>query len=103
MCLQRIRDTREGDLASFPSRRDRIRSIRANLDDAREARLKTEFFEADPFTLAKGSLLLTADTDYRFEKSEEFFLDGRGKFRVVYVVIRHGGGVFSREILLIEI
>jgi hypothetical protein len=65
--------------------------------------MKTEFYEADPFTLQKDKLLMAADTEYRFEKSEEFFIEGRGKFRVVFVVIRYGGGAFSREVWLIKI
>lgn len=65
--------------------------------------MKTEFYEADPFTMAKDKLVLSVDTDYRFEKQEEFFIDGRGKYRVAYVVIRHGQGGFSREILLVKL
>ncbi len=65
--------------------------------------MKTDFYEADPFTLHKAGLLASADIDYRFEKSEEFFIDGKGKFRVVYVVIKLAGTTFSREILLVKI
>ena len=65
--------------------------------------MKTDFYEADPFTLHKGSLLAMADTEYRFEKSEEFFIEGKGKFRVVFVVVRLAGTTFSREVLLIKI
>jgi hypothetical protein len=65
--------------------------------------MKTDFYDADPFTLAKGKLLASADTDYRFEKSEEFFIEGKGKFRVVFVVVRMSGTTFSREILLLKL
>ena len=69
--------------------------------------MKTEFYESDPFSPRKAGLLLSIDTDYRFEKGDELFLDeggGRGsKIRVMGVVIRVQSGVISREILALKI
>ena len=64
--------------------------------------MKTEFYESDPFSPRKAGLLLSIDTDYRFEKGEEVFIDEGGKttkIRVMYVNIQVRNGVISREIL----
>ena len=64
--------------------------------------MKTEFYESDPFSPRKAGLLLSIDTDYRFEKGEEVFIDDGGKqtkIRVMYVNIQVRNGVISREIL----
>jgi hypothetical protein len=64
--------------------------------------MKTEFYESDPFSPRKAGLLLTIDTDYRFEKGEEVVIDEGGrmtKIRVMHVNIQVKDGVLSREIL----
>jgi hypothetical protein len=66
------------------------------------AGMKTEFYESDPFSPRKAGLLLTIDTDYRFEKGEEVVIDEGGrmtKIRVMHVNIQVKNGVLSREIL----
>lgn len=65
--------------------------------------MKTEFFEADPFGGSKGGHLLTIDTDYRFEKGDEVWIEASGrraKIRItwVHVTVREDG-VISRELL----
>ena len=64
--------------------------------------MKTEFYESDPFSPRKAGLLLSIDTDYRFEKGEEVLIEEGGKttkIRVLYVNIQVRNGVISREIL----
>jgi hypothetical protein len=64
--------------------------------------MKTEFYESDPFTPRKAGLLLTLDTDYRFEKGEEVVIEEGGKtikIRVMYVNVQVRNGVMSREVL----
>jgi hypothetical protein len=64
--------------------------------------MKTEFYESDPFSPRKAGLLLSIDTDYRFEKGEEVVIEEGGKttkIRVMYVNIQVRNGVFTREIL----
>ena len=68
--------------------------------------MKTEFFESDPFAPRKTELLLSIDTDYRFEKGDEVTIEsGRGslKVRVMDVRIRVTTGVLSREILALKL
>jgi hypothetical protein len=64
--------------------------------------VKTEFYESDPFSPRKADLLLSIDTDYRFDKGEEVVISERGKsvkIRVLDVRLRIDSGVISREIL----
>jgi len=64
--------------------------------------MKTEFYESDPFSPRKAGLLLSIDTDYRFDKGEEVLIEEGGKttkIRVLYVNIQVRNGVISREIL----
>ncbi len=64
--------------------------------------MKTEFYESDPFAPQKADLLLSIDTDYRFDKGEEVTIEEAGKtvrVRVLDVRIRIEDGVMSREIL----
>jgi hypothetical protein len=68
--------------------------------------MKTEFYESDPFSPRKAALLLTIDTDYRFEKGEEVVIDEGGKtikVRVMYVNVQVRNGVMSREILALKV
>lgn len=68
--------------------------------------MKTEFYESDPFSPRKAGLLLSIDTDYRFEKGEEVVIEEGGKttkVRVMDVLIRIKSGVMSREILSLKL
>ena len=68
--------------------------------------MKTEFFESDPFSPQKAGLLLSIDTDYRFEKGEEVVIAEGGKtvkVRVLDVRMRIDSGVMSREILSLKL
>ncbi len=65
--------------------------------------MQTSFFEADPFSGSKGEHYLTVDTDYRWEKGDEVWIEANGKrtkMRVTWVnlTVRSGGEV-TREIL----
>jgi hypothetical protein len=68
--------------------------------------MKTEFFESDPFAPRKTELLLSIDTDYRFEKGDEVTIDSGNrtvKVRVLDVRVRVTTGVLSREILALKL
>jgi len=68
--------------------------------------MKTEFYESDPFTPRKADLLLSIDTDYRFEKGDEVVIEGTNrtaKVRVMDVRIHVKMGVISREILALRL
>jgi len=64
--------------------------------------VKTEIFEADPFGGSKGEHYATIDSDYRWEKGDELWLDMAGrrvKIRVTWVNVTVTDGVVSRELL----
>jgi hypothetical protein len=68
--------------------------------------MKTEFYESDPFTPRKAALLLSLDTDYRFEKGDELTIESSGrptKIRIMNVRLEVKAGVLSREILALKI
>jgi hypothetical protein len=68
--------------------------------------MKTEFFESDPFSPRKADLLLSIDTDYRFEKGDEVVIEATGrttKVRVMDVRVSIRSGVMSREILALKL
>ena len=68
--------------------------------------MKTEFFESDPFAPRKTELLLSIDTDYRFEKGDEVVIDSGNrttKVRVMDVRVRVTTGVLTREILALKL
>ncbi|MFN8535581.1 MAG: hypothetical protein U0556_18750 [Dehalococcoidia bacterium] len=68
--------------------------------------MRTEIFEADPFSGARAKALATVDTDYRFEKNDEFTLDSEGnnlRLRVTHVRIRIRGKELSREITALRV
>ena len=69
--------------------------------------MKTEFFESDPFTPRKSALLLSLDTDYRFEKGDEVYFDDapeRLKVRVIDVRVHvKGDASVYREILALKL
>jgi hypothetical protein len=64
--------------------------------------VKTEFFEADPFGGSKGLLLCAIESDYRWEKGDEVWLDIAGKrtkLRITWVNVTVKDGTLSRELL----
>ena len=68
--------------------------------------MKTEVWESDPFTPEKGKLLATLDTEYRFEKGDELFMDDapeRLKVRVISVRVHVRGGDIFREVLALKV
>jgi hypothetical protein len=68
--------------------------------------MKTEFFESDPFAPRKAELLITLESDYRFEKGDEVVLDTGNrtlKVRVMDVRVHIRGGVLSREVLALKL
>jgi hypothetical protein len=69
--------------------------------------MRTEIYESDPFTPAKGRLLATLSSEYRFEKGDELFFDdepGPLKVRIigVQVHIKSNGDVY-RDILALKL
>jgi len=68
--------------------------------------MKVDIYEADPFTQRKGKLLTTLNTDYRFQKGDEIFIEEGGKavkVRVSYVQVRVKGGGVEQELLALRI
>jgi hypothetical protein len=68
--------------------------------------MQTEIFEADPFGGGKGSHLVTLDTDYRFERNDELFLNAGGrriKVRITHVRVEWTGSALTREILAMKL
>ena len=68
--------------------------------------MKTEFFESDPFSPRKTELLLSIDTDYRFEKGDEVVIEVGSrttKIRVMDIRVRVSSGLLSREILALKL
>jgi hypothetical protein len=68
--------------------------------------MKTEIFESDPFAPRKAGLLLSLDTDYRFEKGDEVVIEGANrttKVRIMDVRVHVKQGVISREILALRL
>ncbi len=64
--------------------------------------MKTDFYEADPFSGSKGAHLATIDSDYRWEKSDEVWIESAGKrtkIRLTWVNVTVKDGAVSRELL----
>jgi hypothetical protein len=65
--------------------------------------MKTDFYEADAFSGNKGEFLCTIDSDYRWEKGDEVWVETeskRVKVRVTWVhVTVHEDGTVTRELL----
>jgi hypothetical protein len=70
-----------------------------------EDQVKTEIYEVDPFTSRKDKLITTIESDYRFERQDEIFIDGARsmKVRVINVMVRLVGGEMERELLVMKI
>ena len=67
--------------------------------------MKTEIYQVDPFTSRKDKLITTIDSDYRFERQDEIFIDGATsmKVRVINVFVRLAGGEMQRELLVMKL
>lgn len=68
--------------------------------------MQTEMWESDPFSAQKGALLLTLDTDYRFERNDELFVHAGGKrlkVRVIHVRVEVNGTTMRRELLVLKL
>ncbi len=66
--------------------------------------MKTSFYEADEFTGSKGRHCATIESDYRWEKGDEVWLEtadeGRLKMRITWVVVNVAAdGTVTRELL----
>jgi len=64
--------------------------------------MKTDFYEADPFSGSKGEHHCTIESDYRWEKGDEVWLDTNGKrlkLRITWVNLEVKDGAVSRELL----
>ena len=64
--------------------------------------MHTEFFQADPCGGSRGALLSAIQSDYRWEKGDEVWVqtgDERVKLRVTWVIVTVCDGVVSRELL----
>ena len=64
--------------------------------------MQTDIFEADPFSGSKGEHYCTIDSDYRWEKGDEVWIEERGrrvKLRITWVHVTVKDGVVTRELL----
>lgn len=64
--------------------------------------MKTDFYEADPFNGSKGEHYATIESDYRWEKGDEVWLEAAGrrvKVRITWVNVTVKDGVITRELL----
>jgi hypothetical protein len=69
--------------------------------------VRTEIFEADPFTNARTTHFLTVETDYRFEQREEFFLTTdqgqRFKVRITHLRLEVTPNGIHRELIVMKL
>lgn len=68
--------------------------------------MHTEIYEADPFTSRKSASIMTIDTDYRFEKGDEFVVEKDGHstaWRIVKVRVVISGTNLRREVAALRI
>ena len=68
--------------------------------------MQTEIYESDPFTGRKGNRLGEFDSDYRFERNDEFFLragSGSNKYRIIMVRVDIDGGRMRRELYVLKL
>lgn len=64
--------------------------------------MRTSFYEADAFTGSKGEHYCTIDSDYRFEKGDEVWVEANGKrvkLRITWVNVTVRDGVVTRDLL----
>ncbi len=66
--------------------------------------MRTDIFEADPFSGTKTKQYLSIDTDYRFEAKDELFLALAGgkrlKVRVTHVRVEVAAEGLRRELIV---
>jgi hypothetical protein len=68
--------------------------------------VKAEIYQADPFTQRREKLLTSLETEYRFQKGDELFIEEGErpqKMRVIFVQVRIKGGELQQEILALRI
>jgi hypothetical protein len=68
--------------------------------------MKVDIYEADPFTQRKDKLLVTLNTEYRFQKGDEIFIEEGSKpvkVRVSYLQVRVKGGTIEQELLALRL
>jgi hypothetical protein len=64
--------------------------------------VKTDFYEADAFSGSKGQHYGMIDSEYRWEKGDELWLEANGrrvKVRITWVNVTVADGVVTRELL----
>lgn len=64
--------------------------------------MHTEIYEADPFGGSRGKHLATIQSDYRWEKGDEVWVQSgadRVKLRITWVNVTIKDGAVSRELL----
>jgi hypothetical protein len=68
--------------------------------------VKAEIYQADAFTQRREKLLTSLETEYRFQKGDELFIEEGErpqKMRVIFVQVRIKGGELQQEILALRI
>lgn len=69
--------------------------------------MHTQLYESDPFTARRQDLLATFESDYRFEKGDEIYIDrARRPLKVRIIDVRvhlSDGGRFTREMLALKL
>lgn len=68
--------------------------------------MRTEIYEADPFSGRRGKLLITIDTDYRFERGDEIALnstEGTARLRVIQIRLHIAGDNIEREMVVLRL
>ena len=64
--------------------------------------MRTDFYEADAFSGSKGKHLATIESDYRWEKGDELWVEvasKRTKIRITWVNVTVKDGVVSHDLL----
>lgn len=64
--------------------------------------MQTDFYEADAFSGSKGKHYGSVDSDYRWEKGDEVWIETGGsrvKLRITWVNVSVKDGVVTRELL----
>lgn len=69
--------------------------------------MQTRIYESDPFTAKPQDLLASFDSDYRFEKRDELYIDRAQrplKVRIIDVRVHvTEGGSLTRDILALKL
>jgi hypothetical protein len=69
--------------------------------------MHTELYESDPFTAKRQDLLAAFESDYRFEKGDEVYIDrARRPLKVRIIDVRvhlSDGGRLTREMLALKL